>query len=131
METTTFLQQLLGQHTLAIWGAGIIWSILGIALVKVWAIPRGVKLKPLFWLNDNIRDIILGLLSSLVLMRLGDWGIHLIKQNFWENMPETTDIVAIMIVISGALQYWLHKKRKPISKSIKEEMHIHNENCKH
>lgn len=122
-------EQLLGQHTLEIWIAGIIWSFIGIIAIKMWYAPKkGFKIK--FWINDNLIDIFKGLIWALVILRLGDYTLQLIEK-FWDyKLPPTTDFVGIMIVISGIIQYFLHKNRTPISQSMKEKMKEYNEKIK-
>jgi hypothetical protein len=125
------LHQLLGEHAIEVWIAGLFWSLLGIIAVKLWFLNSKVKFSLKFWLNDNIIDVTKGFVWAIVILRLGDYVIHLLKDKFEFSIPETTDFVIYMIVISGAIQIKLHKNRKSISKKISQEMHVHNENCKH
>lgn len=125
------LHELLGEHTVEIWLAGVFWSIMGIAFIKVYFYNRKNKFSLKCWLNDNLRDVILGLIASLLILRLGDYVIHFLRDRFNFTIPETTDFVVYMIIISGSIQVYLHKKRKPLSKNVENEMHVHNENCKH
>jgi len=132
METFKELaHQLLGEHAVEVWIAGIWWSFLGIVAVKLYYLNPKVKFSFKFWINDNFLDVVKGLFWALIILRLGDYIIHLAQDKLDWSIPETTDFVIYMIVISGFIQYKLHKKRKPVSKKIAQEMHIHNENCKH
>lgn len=125
------LHQLLGEHAIEIWVAGMFWSLLGIIAVKLWFLNSKVKFSLKFWLNDNLIDVIKGMFWALVILRLGDYILHLAEDKLKWTIPETTDFVIYMIVISGFIQYKLHKNRKPISKTVAEQMHVHNEHCKH
>lgn len=125
------LHQLLGEHSIDIWIAGMFWSLLGILAVKIYFLNAKVKFSLKFWLNDNLIDVVKGLIWALIILRMGDYAIHLLIERFDFNLPETTDFVIYMILISGAIQYRLHKNRTPISKKVDAEMHIHNEQCKH
>lgn len=129
-----FLHLLIGQHALDVWGAGLIWSIIGMIAVKLRFLPNDLtwnSFKFFYWLNDNAIDFIKGIWWSLVALRLGDILIHLIEKYTEFVLPETTDFVIIMILVSGLIQYKLHKNRKPISEKVAQEMHIHNKNCNH
>ena len=125
------LHQLLGEHAIEVWLAGVFWSLLGIIAVKLYFLNSKVKFSFKFWINDNGLDVVKGMFWAVVILRLGDYVIHLMRDKFEITIPETTDFVIYMIVISGIIQYKLHKNRKPLSKRVSEEMHIHNENCKH
>lgn len=126
-----FLNQLLGSHAIEVWGAGLVWSFIGIIAVKLWHIRKGVEFNFKFWVNDNTIDVAKGMFWALVILRLGDTAIHLAKEKFGFDFPETTDFVIFMLIISGLIQLRLHKNRKAISKDLKDKMHKHNENCKH
>lgn len=125
------LHQLLGEHAIEVWIAGIFWSLLGIIAVKLYFLNSKVKFSLRFWLNDNLIDVIKGMFWAIVILRLGDYVIHLLRDKFDFTIPETTDFVIYMIVVSGAIQYKLHKSRKPISNKVAKQMHVHNANCKH
>ncbi|GAB4160803.1 MAG: hypothetical protein Tsb0033_17230 [Winogradskyella sp.] len=129
-----FINQLLGEHALEVWAAGLLWSLGGIFAVKIYYFPSETKFSWQnfkFWLNDNLIDVIKGILWALVILRLGDYILYLAEEKLQWTIPPTTDFVVVMIVISGFIQYKLHQNRKPISKNVQEDMHIHNENCKH
>lgn len=125
------LNQLLGKHAIEVWIAGLAWSLAGIIAVKLYFLNSKVKFSLKYWLNDNLVDVLKGMFWAMVILRMGDYVLHLAKDKLEWTIPETTDFVIIMIVVSGFIQYKLHKNRKPISKAVEEEMHIHNENCKH
>lgn len=126
-----FLHQLLGEHAWEVWGAGMIWAFIGIMGVKVYFLKPKIKFSFKFWINDNFLDVIKGLVAALLILRLGDYVIHLLKDKTGFEIPDTEDFVILMIVLSGALQIYLHKKRKALSAKVKEQMHVHNEHCNH
>jgi hypothetical protein len=125
------LKQLLGEHAIEVWIAGMFWSLLGIVAVKLYFLNSKVKFNFKFWANDNLIDVVKGMFWAMVILRLGDYILHLAETKLNWTIPETSDFVIYMIVISGSIQYYLHRNRKPISKKIEEEMHVHNENCGH
>lgn len=111
------INEILGKHPLEIWGAGLIWSLIGIIAVKLYYLSDKIESFSLtFWLKDNGIEIIKGIIWAMVIIRLGDVAIDLLKDKFKYDLPETTDFVALMILISGFIQYKLHKKRKPLIK---------------
>jgi len=112
-----FLEQLLGQHGWEIWIAGLIWSLLGIALIKIYFYDKTVRFSLKFWLNDNFRDVLLGIVANLILLRLGDYGIQLLTERFGYDIGTTSDFVGLMIVVSAFIQYKLHKNREKLKKS--------------
>lgn len=119
-----FINQVFGQHAWQIWGAGLPWSLIAIIGVKMKFLPSDMKwsdFKVKYWLNENGLDILKGILWAMLIMRLGDVAIHLIEKHAAFDVPETTDFVIVMIVISGFIQYRLHKNRTPISKKMEEK----------
>jgi AraC-like DNA-binding protein len=128
--------QFLGSHTLDIWLSGIFWVIIAILIYKVFEILKNGKFnletfKFKYWFNQNFFSILLGVILSLAILRLGDYAFHL-AEKFGYEFGETTDFVAWMIPISWFVQWRLEKFAKPvISKTIATDMHIHNNECKH
>lgn len=115
------LQQLLGNQPLEVWIAGMVWSLVGIALVKlfyVWQKIGGTnkRFSIVTWLNHNTIDVILGLLAGLVILRLEDYTLTLIAKWTTFEVPATEDFVVIMIVLSGFIQVGLHKKGIPLKR---------------
>lgn len=114
-----------GNQDLSVWLAGLIWSFVGIVGVKVWFLQNGFSLKTFsfkYWLNDNLVDILKGLVVSIVMLRLEDYGLSLLRDKFQINVPDSADFVMILLVLSAIVQIRLHKKRTPLSKSLKEQM---------
>ena len=124
-------QALFGEHGFEVWIGAFIWTLIGIVLVKTYFYNSANKFNLKFWLNDNLKDTLLGLLSSLVILRLGDGTLHILEDKFDYSVPfDTNDFVGFLLVVSIFIQYKLHKARKPISNFIKTQMHMHNEHCK-
>lgn len=115
-------KQLQGGNTIEIWFAGLIWTIIGISLVKLYYYKKNYKFNLKYWLNDNIKDVALGLLISLVLLRMGNFGLRIFEKVFSYKLGEVKDFVAFMLFASIFIQYQLHKRRKPISKEVETEM---------
>ena len=105
--------------SLSEWVKGIGWAFLGIIIVKIYLIPPG-DFKIWKWINENLRDVILGLLIAIALLRIGDAGIEFLADKLSFEIPEGIDIHAVMILVSGYIQKKLHenhKVRKPIKKT--------------
>lgn len=118
-----FINQLLGENTVHIWSAGIIWALMGILIVKTYYLLRKSWATPNFWLSkfslitymkNNGLDIIFGIIAGLVILRLGDYAFTILGK-FGYDMGQTDDFVAAMIPVSGFVQVWLHKKRPKLS----------------
>lgn len=125
------LHQILGEHAIEVWIAGMFWALLGIIAVKLYFLNSKVKFNLKFWINDNAIDVAKGMFWAMVILRLGDYIIYLAEDKLDLTVPETSDFVIYMIVISGYIQYRLHKNRKPISSTVSKQMHVHNANCNH
>lgn len=124
------MEHFLGQHAIEIWLSGMYWALFSILLVKVYYYNPAHKFQLKYWLNDNLKDVLLGFGLSLLVMRLGDYAFH-IASEFGFNVGEVTDFVAFIIPVSIYIQYKLHKNRKPLNKYLEYEMHQHNKDCKH
>jgi hypothetical protein len=93
------------------WFKGIGWSFIGIAIVKTYYVPSNEKFDISKWLRENFRDVFLGILISIAILRIGDSAIDWILGKLNATLPENIDIHAAMIVISGYLQHWLHNNQ--------------------
>lgn len=127
----TLKEAIFGEHGLQVWIAAMLWTMVGIAIVKTYYYNRANKFNLRFWLNDNLKDVLLGFLSCLVGLRLADQLIHLLAENGISLPIDTDDFVIVMLVVSIYIQNRLHKNRNPISKNVENEMHVHNSECKH
>lgn len=120
-----FVDQLLGQHTFAIWAAGIIWALMGIVAFKLFVVVKKSYSTPGFfkswswkvWFNENVLDIVFGILLALIVLRLGDYAFTVANKLGYE-WGQTEDFVAWMIAISAFIQWQLHKKRPKISSNV-------------
>lgn len=119
-----FLKQLLGENTIHIWSAGMIWAFIGIVIVKLWYIrskfveTKNFTTEKWSWgkyFRHNIIDILMGIILGMIILRLGDYAFGLVEK-FGYDLGKTEDFVAFMIPISGYAQVWLHKKRPKIKK---------------
>ncbi|MDO6813830.1 hypothetical protein [Tenacibaculum soleae] len=111
------LKQILGSQSVEVWLAGMFWSLQGIIAIKLYYLPSKEKFNLKFWLNDNLIDVVKGLFWSLVALRLGDYLIQVLRQKMNFDLPETTDFVVYMIIISAVIQYKLHQNRTPVLKN--------------
>ena len=124
------------QHTWQDWADGLFWSFIGILVVKfLMLVLKGITwqmFKFKHWFNENTFDVILGLIISACLLRGGDVLIHWIADKFNWTLPHTTDFTILLMVLSGLIQWGLHKiGRKAINKRLEEERHVHNDTCGH
>lgn len=121
-----FINQLLGEHTVAIWTAGILWALIGIFAFKLFVVVKKSWSDPDFlknfrwkvWFNENVLDIVFGVLLALIILRLGDYTFELANKKFGYDWGRPEDFVAFMIPISAFIQWQLHKRRPVISKSV-------------
>ena len=117
-----FLKHLQGGNSIEVWISGIVWSFVGIALVKLFYYKRVGTFSIKFWLNDNIKDVGLGFLLSIILLRMGKFAIRMFERAFEWEIGEVEDFVAFMIFVSIFIQHKLHKNREPISKDVANRM---------
>ena len=115
-----------GNQNISVWLAGLIWSFVGIIGVKIWFLQNGFSLKTFsfkYWVNDNLVDILKGLVVIIVMLRLEDYGLSLLRDKFQINVPDSADFVMVLLVLSALVQVRLHKKRTPLSKPLQNEMY--------
>lgn len=116
-----FIDQLLGEHTFAIWVAGILWAFIGIAAFKLWSVWKAKNKDPKFkfsfktWFNENTIDFMIGVVVALIVLRMGDYSFQLAAK-FGYDWGRSEDFVAAMIPISAFIQWRLDKARIKISK---------------
>lgn len=113
----TFLNHLFGESTGAQYLASLVWILISIAGVKLFYYPAGIKFKFLKWVNENLKDVLLGIIVSFGVLRLGEWGISFVESKFALDLPEATDMISVIIIVTVLIQIKLHKERKPIVKT--------------
>lgn len=133
------MEEIFGHHSIWVWLGIALWGFAIQLRYKLFFAPSkkdGFKWS-YFW-NDNTLDFITNLILSFIILRLGDNSIHNLFVWIKEQIPafpldgEGMDIVISVSVLSVVISAILHKIfRKPISKKVKQEMHVHNENCRH
>jgi len=133
------MEEIIGHHG--------IWTWIGVLFCGFWIqFTYKLHLAPnkkngfkwrYFW-NDNTLDFIKNAVLSFAILRLGDSAIHQLFGWIKKQIPnfpldgEGMDIVITVSLLSVVLSAVLHKYVKvPIRKTIKDEMHVHNENCNH
>lgn len=119
----------LGTHSGPVWVSGIIWALAGIALVKIYYYKPRNKFSLKFWVNDNLKDISLGLLATLLLLRIGDVAILILALYMpsWAGILEgVNDSTIVVIIASVYIQVKLHKRGSPISTKLKSQMKKQN-----
>ncbi len=106
-------------ETLILWRDAIAWTLVGIAFVKTWQYDKKVKFDLWFWIKDNILDVFRGILLTLIVLKLGDITVELLKYigidftNVNLLFSEIgADPVQLSLVIAIISQYYLYKKNK-------------------
>lgn len=109
-----FQTALLGEHTLGIWIASLLWSFFGSLAVKGYFLPKGLKWKEFSfvkWFDENLIDFFKANLYAMILIRLGDAGIDIAEYFVGESLPFVVDdFVMSVSIITAGIQYKLHKK---------------------
>lgn len=102
------------------WIGAIIWTIIGIAFFKACIFPHGhTKFSISRWLNENLADVIRGLLLTLVVMKIGDVIFQLLSftgidlTSLGDSIKEAgLDPVQFSLVVAIGFQYILYKRSK-------------------
>lgn len=106
-------------ETLALWGSAIGWTLVGILFVKVWQYDKKVKFDPMFWIKDNTLDILRGIFLTLIVLKLGDITVEVLKymgvdftsvNNVFNEVG--ADPVQLSLVIAILAQYYLYKRKE-------------------
>jgi len=107
------------KETLTLWGSAIGWTLVGIAFFKAWQYDKAVTFKPWYWMRNNILDVIRGILLTMVVLKLGDITVELLKYlgvdftNVNVAFSELgTDPVQLSLLISIIAQYYIYKRSK-------------------
>ena len=129
-------------YEFGIWVKTILWTAFLLIVFKFSKAPKfnkGFKWK--HFVNDNSYDLVLNICISIILLRTGDKFIHWLYGVFNKTLlnsftfkldADSTDVVMTISLITLPISYVIHKFwRKPISKKVEQEMHVHNDNCKH
>lgn len=106
---------LLGDRTLRFWIEGLIMIFFVILIVKAFlSDPYKPRMQFRYYIRDwvwhNKKDLIVGLLASLIAMRALEWAIHIGAKVFGIELPHTEDDFLYFIPIAGFIQYKLHQK---------------------
>jgi len=105
-----------------LWGSAIGWTLIGIAFVKAYVYNRKNEFKLGYWLSDNLQDVIVGVLLTLISVKLGEVIFQLIAKIFgidFSGILETIreynlDPVQISLILAIAFQAWLEKRKNNI-----------------
>lgn len=107
-----------------LWGSAIGWTIIGVTFIKLLVYPRSEKFKPWYWLKDNGRDVLLGILLTLITVKLGAIIFDMLAAVGVGFGPVTEvieeaglDPVQSALVIAMLFQWWLWKRREKKRKS--------------
>ncbi len=103
-----------------LWGSAIGWTLIGIALVKCIKYPYGVAFSLRTWINENIIDVMIGILITLIVVKLGD-GLFSIIATFFPQVKEITetlhkvdlDPIQLALVIAMVVQFKYVEKWRP------------------
>lgn len=102
-----------------LWGHAIGWTIIGVTFIKLLVYPRKEKFRFWFWIKDNGRDVILGVLLTLITVKLGAILFDVLEAIGISFGPVQQviqeaglDPVQVSLVIAMMFQWWLFKRRK-------------------
>ena len=126
----------------------IFWTLFFTLLIIIMYLARnapkiGQGFKLNYFLTDNAYRIFFNLSLTIYLLVGGEWIIHFLYEalntqllNRWSLIldPDGSSGVVGVSLISSVLSYFIFKVWKPIEKykeKKKEEMHKHNDSCKH
>lgn len=111
-----FQTALLGEHTVEIWIASLLWAFLGALIVKIKYLPKNLKWSEFsfkLWFNENIFDFIKAISYAVILLRLGDAAIQLFEHYSGDKIPfEVTDFAMFVMFVSIYIQVKLHNNKK-------------------
>lgn len=101
-----------------LWYNAIGWALIGMAFFKGIIYDRRKKFDAGYWFRDNGLDVFVGILATLITIKLGAIVIDLLKiigidlSGIKEAMNNINmDPVQSALVIQIAFQYWLYKRK--------------------
>ena len=108
-------------NPLALWTQAIGWTLIGIAFVKLLVLDKSVILKKefdwVFYIKNNILDVLRGVTLTLITVKLGEVVFSLLGtfgidfNGVTEAIKEAgLDPVQISLVVAIAFQWWLYKR---------------------
>lgn len=102
-----------------LWSHSLVWALIGIAFIKLLVYPRDTKFRFWFWIKDNLRDVALGLLLTLITIKLGAIIVDVLKlvgvdlTGIDVKIKEAGfDPVQLALIIAMVFQWQLWKRRK-------------------
>jgi hypothetical protein len=107
------------------WLSALGWAIIGIAFVKVLIYPYGVNFSPWRWIKENIKDVLAGLLLTLIVLKLGlvllivvaKWA-HIDLEGIDEALSSVNlDSSQLALIVAIIFQY---KQYKSFKASVKK-----------
>lgn len=105
------------------WLSALGWAIIGIAFVKVLIYPHGVKFDLWKWINENIKDVLAGLLLTLIALKLGlalliliaKWA-HIDLEGIEEALESVnlnaSQFALIVAIVFQYKQYLIYQKKQ-------------------
>lgn len=105
-----------------LWAGAIGWTLVGILFVKSLVYPFKKKFSLKIWIEENLLDVIRGVLLTLITVKLGDIVIQLLTKYLgldFSGINEAItsaglDPVQISLLIAIVFQMWLYKRRLKI-----------------
>lgn len=107
------------ENTWQLWLHSLWWTLIGIAFVKTYTFPyRQEDFSWRYWIKNNTRDVIFGLLGTLVLMKVGEVILTLAQSIGLDTSGVATalastdlDPVQLALVVAIFVQWKLHKAK--------------------
>lgn len=108
------------ESTWHLWLGSLLWTLIGIAFVKTYTFPYGQKtFSWKYWIKNNTRDVILGLLGTLILMKVGDAIIKIasavgLDTNGVATVLQDVNLnpVQLALVVAIIVQWKLHLRKE-------------------
>ena len=108
------------ENTWKLWLDAIGWTLIGIAFVKAVKYPYGVNFSISTWLKENIIDVVIGILLTLIVVKLGEGVLAVIALAFpqLKEVTETLhkvnlDPIQLSLVIAILVQWKYVEKWRP------------------
>lgn len=102
------------------WLSALGWTVLGIGFIKVLIYPHKQKFELKKWISENTKDVLSGLLLTLVALKLGLVAIvalakvfHIDLEGFEEVLNSVNlDSSQFALIVAMVFQYRLYKYNK-------------------
>lgn len=107
------------KETWQLWTHSLVWTLIGIAFIKAYIFPyRTEKFSWKYWIKNNTKDVIIGILATLILMKLGDVALAIAAAVGLDTaglastlQTVNLDPTQLALIVSMFVQWHLHKRK--------------------